>query len=192
MEHILDNKCEEIMGSNYVEVGGFEHRPENLNKEPYFCLRVQGSHNLYFGTSAQIREIEADVDAIMDPVVEVSNAGYMVHYPRWVYMDASGQYVEAQAEMMDIHQVLFEVGNRYIRAARCCFEGLQSRRPGEDWVPFAPKKASAIIMPIGEHGACSLVYVVEDEYTSLRSAKHTMQQGDNFDLRRISCELFAK
>ena len=192
MDHILDNKSEEIMGSNYVVVGGFEHRPENLNIEPYFCLRLQGSHNLYFGTSAQIREVEADVDAIMDPVVEVSNAGYMVHYPRWVYMDASGQYVEAQADMMDIHQVLFEVGNRYIRAARCCFEGLQSRHPREDWVLFSPKKASAIIMPLGEHGACSLVYVVEDEYTSLRAAKRAMQQEDNFDLRRISCELFAK
>ena len=59
-------------------------------------------------------------------------------------------------------------------------------------MPFMPKKASAIIMPIGEHGACSLVYVVEDEYTSLRAAKRAMQQEDNFDLRRISCELFAK
>ena len=192
MDHILDNKSEEIMGSNYVVVGGFEHRPENLNIEPYFCLRLQGSHNLYFGTSAQIREVEADVDAIMDPVVEVSNAGYMVHYPRWVYMDVNGQYIEAQADMMDIHQVLFECGNRYIRAARCCFQGLQSRCPGEDWTLFAPKKASAIIMPIGEHGACSLVYVVEDEYTSLRAAKRAMQKEDNFNLQRISCELFAK
>ena len=192
MEHILDNKSEEIMGSNYVEVGGFEHRPEHLNKEPYFCLRVQGSHNLYFGTSDQIREVDAEMDDILDPAVEVSNSGYMVRYPRWVYMDVNGQYIEARADMMDIHQVLFECGNRYIRAARCCFQGLQSRRPREDWVPFMPKKASAIIMPIGEHGACSLVYVVEDEYTSLRAAKHAMQQADNFDLRRISCELFAK
>ena len=189
MEYI---KSEEVMGTNYVAVGGFEHRSEKLNKEPYFCLRLQDSHNQYFGTSAQIREIEADVDAIMNPVVEVSNAGYMVHYPRWVYMDASGQYVEAQAEMMDIHEVLFEVGNRYIRAARCCFEGLQSRHPREDWVPFSPRKASAIIMPIGEHGAVSLLYVVEDEYTCLRSAKHAMQKEDNFNLQRISCELFAK
>ena len=192
MEHILDNKSEEIMGSNYVVVGGFEHRPENLNKEPYFCLRVQGSHNLYFGTSAQIREVDAEMDDVLDPVVEVSNSGYMVHYPRWVYMDTDGQYVEAQADMMDIHQVLFEYGNRYIRAARYCFEGLCYRRPREDWTLFAPKKASAIIMPIGECGACSLVYVVEDEYTSLRAAKRAMQQVDNFDLRRISCELFAK
>ena len=192
MEYILDNKSEEIMGSNYVVVGGFEHRPENLNKEPYFCLRVQGSHNLYFGTSAQIREVDAEMDDVLDPVVEVSNSGYMVHYPRWVYMDTDGQYVEAQADMMDIHQVLFEYGNRYIRAARYCFEGLCYRRPREDWTLFAPKKASGIIMPIGEHGAVSLLYVVEDEYTCLRSAKHAMQKEDNFDLRRISCELFAK
>ena len=192
MEHILNNSSAEIMGTNYVAVGGFEHRPEHLNKEPYFCLCLQDSHNLYFGTSDQMRELEADVDAIMDPVVEVSNAGYMVRYPRWVYMDTDGQYVEAQADMMDIHQVLFEFENRYIRAARYCFEGLRSRRPREDWVLFTPKKASAIIMPIGEHGACSLVYAVEDEYTSLCAAKHAMQQGDNFDLRKISCELFAK
>lgn len=189
MEYI---KSEEIMGTNYVAVGGFEHRPEKLNKEPYFCLRLQDSHNLYFGTSAQIREVNAEIDDILDPVVEVSNSGYMVRYPRWVYMDTYGQYVEAQADMMDIHQVLFEFENRYIRAARYCFEGLRSCRPGEDWVLFTPKKASAIIMPIGEHGACSLVYVVEDEYTSLRAAKLAMQQEDNFDLRRISCELFAK
>ena len=192
MEHILDNKCEEIMGSNYVEVGGFEHRPENLNKEPYFCLRVQGSHNLYFGTSDQIREVDAEIDDILDPVVEVSNSGYLVRYPRWVCMDADGQYIEAQADMMDIHQVLFECGNRYIRAARCCFQGLQSRCPGGDWTLFAPKKASAIIVPIGEHGAVSLLYVVEDAYTCLRSAKHAMQKEDNFNLQRISCELFAK
>lgn len=192
MDHILDNKSEEIMGSNYVEVGGFEHRSENLNKEPNFCLRLQGSHNLYFGTSDQIRVVDAEMDDILDPVVEISNSGYLVRYPRWVYMDTDGQYVEAQADMMDIHQVLFEVGNRYIRAARCCFEGLQSRYPREDWVPFTPKNASAIIMPIGEHGACSLVYVVEDEYTSLRAAKHAMQKEDNFNLQRISCELFAK
>ena len=192
MDHILDNKSEEIMGSNYVVVGGFEHRPENLNKEPYFCLRLQGSHNLYFGTSAQIREVDAEIDDILDPVVEVSNSGYMVRYPRWGYMDTDGQYVEAQADMMDIHQVLFEYGNRYIRAARYCFEGLCYRRPREDWTLFSPKKASAIIMPIGECGACSLVYVVEDEYTSLRAAKRAMQQVDNFDLRRISCEIFTK
>ena len=192
MEHILNNSSAEIMGTNYVAVGGFEHRPEHLNKEPYFCLRVQGSHNLYFGTSDQIREVDAEIDDILDPVVEVSNSGYLVRYPRWVYMDTDGQYVEAQADMMDIHQVLFEFENRYIRAARYCFEGLRSRRPREDWVLFTPKKASAIIMPIGEHGACSLVYVVEDEYTSLRAAKRAMQKEDNFDLRRISCELFAK
>jgi hypothetical protein len=192
MEHILDNKCEEIMGSNYVVVGGFEHRPENLNKEPYFCLRLQGSHNLYFGTSAQIREVDAEIDDILDPVVEVSNSGYMVRYPRWVYMDTDGQYVEAQADMMDIHQVLFECGNRYIRAARCCFQGLQSRRPGKNWVAFTTAKSSEIIHPLGEHGAVSLLYVVEDEYTCLRAAKRAMQKEDNFNLQRISCELFAK
>ena len=59
-------------------------------------------------------------------------------------------------------------------------------------MPFVASKASDIIMPLGEHGACSLLYVVEDEYTSLRSAKRAIRQEDNFVYQRISQELFGK
>lgn len=96
------------------------------------------------------------------------------------------------ADMVDLHQVLFEYGKRYVRAARFCFENLKYRLPGQDWMPFVASKASDIIMPLGEHGACSLLYVVEDECPSLRSARKVMRQEDNFNFDNISRELFAQ
>ena len=189
---VMSDVRKDILGHNHVVVGGFENRPEFLNKELYFGLRLEGSNNQYFGTSDQIREVEAEVNEILDPVTEVSRSGYMVDYPRWTFMNDKGEVVEAMADMVDLHQVLFEYGKRYVRAARFCFENLKYRLPGQDWMPFVASKASDIIMPLGEHGACSLLYVVEDEYTSLRAAKRAMRQEDNFNYQQISHELFAQ
>ena len=191
-DFVMSDERKDILGHNHVVVGGFENRPEFLNKELYFGLRLEGSNNQYFGTSDQIREVEAEVNEILDPVTEVSRSGYMVAYPRWTFMNDKGEFVEALADMVDLHQVLFEYGKRYVRAARFCFENVKYRLPGQDWMPFVASKASDIIMPLGENGACSLLYVVEDEYTSLRAAKRAMRQEDNFNYQQISRELFAQ
>ena len=191
-DFVMSDERKDILGHNHVVVGGFENRPEFLNKELYFGLRLEGSNNQYFGTSDQIREVEAEVNEILDPVTEVSRSGYMVDYPRWTFMNDKGAVVEAMADMVDLHQVLFEYGKRYVRAARFCFENVKYRLPGQDWMPFVASKASDIIMPLGEHGACSLLYVVEDDYTSLRAAKRAMRQEDNFNYQQISRELFAR
>ena len=191
-DFVMSDERKDILGHNHVVVGGFENRPEFLNKELYFGLRLEGSNNQYFGTSDQIREVEAEVNEILDPVTEVSRSGYMVDYPRWTFMNDKGEFVEALADMVDLHQVLFEYGKRYVRAARFCFENLKYRKPGQDWTPFSVEKSSSIVMPLGEHGACSLLYVVEDEYTSLRSARKVMRQEDNFNYQQISHELFAQ
>lgn len=188
----MNPEREDVVGYNHVVVGGFENRPEFLNKELYFGLRLEGCSNQYFGTSDQIQGVEAEVNEILDPVTEVSRSGYMVDYPRWTFMNDKGEFVEALADMVDLHQVLFEYGKRYVRAARFCFENLKYRKSGQDWTPFSAANASGIIMPLGEHGACSLLYVVEDEYTSLRSAKWAMRQEDNFNYQQISRELFAQ
>ena len=191
-DFVMSDERKDILGHNHVVVGGFENRPEFLNKELYFGLRLEGCSNQYFGTSDQIQEVEAEVNEILDPVTEVSRSGYMVDYPRWTFMNDKGAVVEAMADMVDLHQVLFEYGKRYVRAARFCFENLKCRKPGQDWTQFSVEKASSIVMPLGEHGACSLLYVVEDEYTSLRSARKVMRQEDNFNYQQISRELFAQ
>ena len=189
---VMSDERKDILGHNHVVVGGFENRPEFLNKELYFGLRLEGSNNQYFGTSDQIREVEAEVNEILDPVTEVSRSGYMVDYPRWTFMNNKGEFVEVMADMVDLHQVLLEYGKRYVRGARFCFENVKYRLPGQDWMPFSAANGSGIIMPLGEHGACSLLYVVEDEYTSLRSARKVMWQEDNFNFDNISRELFAQ
>ena len=191
-DFVMSDERKDILGHNHVVVGGFENRPEFLNKELYFGLRLEGSNNQYFGTSDQIREVEVEVNEILDPVTEVSRSGYMVDYPRWTFMNDKGEFVEVMADMVDLHQVLLEYGKRYVRAARFCFENLKCRKPGQDWTQFSVEKASSIVMPLGEHGACSLLYVVEDEYTSLRSARKVMRQEDNFNYQQISRELFAQ
>lgn len=192
MKYTLNEKYVDEVGYNYVVVGGFEERPEQLNKEDYFCLRLNGSCDTYFATSDQIREIKADMNEFLDPVSELSNSGFMVDYPRWTFRDAHGEYVEAMADMMDIHQVLFEFEGRYIRAARYCFENLKCRYPRQEWTQFALDKASDIIDPLGEHGAYTQVYIVEDEFTSRRSAKRAMHREDNFNFQNVSRELFAQ
>lgn len=50
MNYGLDKKCVDEVGYNFVVVGGFEDRPEQLNKKDYFRLCLQGSDNMYFGT----------------------------------------------------------------------------------------------------------------------------------------------
>jgi hypothetical protein len=189
---VMSDERKDILGHNHVVVGGFENRPEFLNKELFYCLHLRGSSEPYFGSDAQIQEVNIDIDELMDPVKEVGRSGYMIDYPRWSFTNEQGQLVEVKADMVDLHQVLFEQGNLYIRTARFCFENLKYRKPGQDWTPFSAANASGIIMPLGEHGACSLLYVVEDEYTSLRSAKWAMRQEDNFNYQQISRELFAQ
>lgn len=188
----LNPEREDVVGYNHVVVGGFENRPEFLNKELFYFLHMRGSSEPYFGSDAQIQEVNVDMDELMDPVKEVGRSGYMIEYPRWSFTNEQGQLVEVKADMVDLHQVLFEQGNLYIRTARFCFENLKYRKPGQDWTPFSAANASGIIMPLGEHGACSLLYVVEDEYTSLRSARKVMRQEDNFNFDNISRELFAQ
>lgn len=187
----LNPEREDVVGYNHVVVGGFENRPEVLNKELFYCLHLRGSSEPYFGSDAQIQEVNVDMDELMDPVKEVGRSGYMIDYPRWSFTNEQGQLVEVKADMVDLYQVLFEQGNLYIRTARFCFENLKYRKPGQDWTPFSAANASGIIMPLGEHGACSLLYVVEDEYTSLRSARKVMRQEDRFNYDNISRELFA-
>ena len=189
---VMSDERKDILGHNHVVVGGFENRPEFLNKELFYCLHLRGSSEPYFGSDAQIQEVTADLDEMMVPVKEVGRSGYMIDYPRWSFTNRQGELVEVKADMVDLHQVLFEYGNRYVRAARFCFENLKDRKPGQDWTPFSVEKASSIVMPLGEHGACSLLYVVEDEYTSLRSARKVMRQEDNFNYQQISRELFAQ
>ena len=191
-DFVMSDERKDILGHNHVVVGGFENRPEFLNKELFYCLHLRNSSKQYFGADAQIQEVTADLDEMMVPVKEVGRSGYMIDYPKWSFTNEQGELVEVKADMVDLHQVLFEQGNLYIRTARFCFENLKYRKPGQDWTPFSVEKASSIVMPLGEHGACSLLYVVEDEYTSLRSARKVMRQEDNFNYQQISRELFAQ
>lgn len=188
----LNPEREDVVGYNHVVVGGFENRPEFLNKELFYCLNLRGSSEPYFGSDAQIQEVNMDMDELMDPVKEVGRSGYMIDYPRWSFTNEQGELVEVKADMVDLHQVLFEYGKRFVRGARFCFENLKYRLPGQDWMPFVASKSTDIIMPLGENGACSLLYVIEDEYTNLRSAKRAMRQEDNFNYQQISRELFAQ
>jgi len=128
----------------------------------------------------------------LEPVAEVSNSGYMIYYPRWTYTDENGKIAEVTADMVDIKQVLLDYGNRYIRAARFCFDNLRYRYAMQDWTHFSIEMSSGIISPLGEHGAYTQLYVVEDEYTSRRAAKHAMHQEDNFNFQNVCRELFAQ
>ena len=192
MTYGLNQKCVDEVGHNFVVVGGFEDRPDHLNKHDYFRLYLQGSDKMYFGTDIEINEIKVDMHEYLEPVAEVSNSGYMIYYPRWTYTDENGEVVEFMADMVDIKQVLLDYGNRYIRAARFCFDNLRYRYPMQDWTHFTIEMSSGIISPLGEHGAYTQVFVVEDEYTSRRAAKHAMQQEDNFNLQNVCRELFAQ
>ena len=192
MTYGLNQKCVDEVGHNFVVVGGFEDRPDHLNKHDYFRLYLQGSDKLYFGTDIEINEIKVDMHEYLEPVAEVSNSGYMIYYPRWTYTDENGENVEVMADMVDIKQVLLDYGNRYIRAARFCFDNLRYRYPMQDWTHFTIEMSSGIISPLGEHGAYTQVFVVEDEYTSRRAAKHAMHQEDNFNFQNVCRELFAQ
>ena len=192
MTYGLNQKCVDEVGHNFVVVGGFEDRPDHLNKHDYFRLYLQGSDKLYFGTDIEINEIKVDMHEYLEPVAEVSNSGYMIYYPRWTYTDENGEVVEFMADMVDIKQVLLDYGNRYIRAARFCFDNLRYRYPMQDWTHFTIEMSSGIISPLGEHGAYTQVFVVEDEYTSRRAAKHAMHQEDNFNFHNVCRELFAQ
>lgn len=61
MNYGLVNKCVDEGGHNFVVVGGFEDRPDHLNKKDYFRLYLQGSDKLYFGTDTEINEIKVDM-----------------------------------------------------------------------------------------------------------------------------------
>ena len=190
--YVMSDERKNILGHNHVVVGGFENRPEFMNKEMFYCVHLRGSSEPYFGADAQINEVAAGLlDEMMEPVKEVGRSGYMIDYPRWTFANEQGELVEVKADMVDLHQVLFEQGKLYVRTARYCFKNLKYRKPGQDWMPFSAEKASSIVMPLGEHGACSLLYVVEDEYTSLRFARKVMRQEDRFNYDNISRELFA-
>ena len=192
MFYSLNQKCVDEVGHNFVVVGGFEDRPDHLNKKDYYRLYLQGSDKLYFGTDIEINEIKVDMHEYLEPVAEVSNSGYMIYYPRWTYTDENGENVEVMADMVDIKQVLLDYGNRYIRAARFCFDNLRYRYPTQDWTHFTIEMSSGIISPLGEHGAYTQVFVVEDEYTSRHAAKHAMHQEDNFNFQNVYRELFAQ
>lgn len=192
MNYGLVNKYVNEVGHNFVVVGGFEDRPDHLNKKDYFRLYLQGSDKLYFGTDTEINEIKVDMNEYLEPVAEVSNSGYMIYYPRWTYTDENGEIVEVMADMVDIKQVLLDYGNRYIRAARYCFDNLRYRYTTKDWTHFTIEMSTGIISPLGEHGAYTQVFVVEDAYTSRRAAKHAMHQEDNFNFQNVCRELFAQ
>lgn len=192
MVYSLNQKCVDEVGHNFVVVGGFEDRADHLNKKDYFRLYLQGSDKLYFGTDIEINEIKVDMHEYLEPVTEVGNSGYMIYYSRWTYTDENGEIVEVMADMVDIKQVLLDYGNRYIRVARYCFDNLRYRYPMQDWMHFTIEMSSGIISPLGEHGAYTQVYVVEDEYTSRRAAKHAMHQEDNFNYQNVCRELFAQ
>jgi hypothetical protein len=174
MNYGVVNKCVDEVGHNFVVVGGFEDRPDHLNKKDYFRLYLQGNDKLYFGTDIEINETKVDMHEYLEPVTEVSNSGYMVYYPRWTYSDEDDEAVEVMADMVDIKQVLLDYGNRYIRAARYCFDNLRYRYPMQDWTHFTIEMSSGIISPLGEHGVYTQLYLVEDEYMSRRAAKHAM------------------
>ena len=82
MQYSLNEKHVDEVGYNYVVVGGFEDRPEHLNKEDYFRVYLNDSENTYFATSEQIKETRADMNEILEPVSEVSHSGYMVYFLR--------------------------------------------------------------------------------------------------------------
>lgn len=192
MNYGLVNKCVDEVGYNIVIAGGFEDRADRLNKKDYFRLYLQGSDKLYFGTDIEINEIKVDMNEYLEPVAEVSNSGYMIYYPRWTYTDENGEITEVMADMVDIKQVLLDYGNRYIRAARYCFDNLRYRYTTKDWTHFTIEMSTGIISPLGEHGAYTQVFVVEDEYTSRRAAKYAMHQEDNFNFQNVCNELFAQ
>ena len=50
MQYSLNEKHVDEVGYNYVVVGGFEDRPEHLNKEDYFRVYLNDSENTYFAS----------------------------------------------------------------------------------------------------------------------------------------------
>ena len=191
MNFTLNEKTIEEVGYNYVVAGGFEDRPEHLNKDCFYRMHLNSNNHMYFATDDEINVARADINEFLYPVDELSRSGYMVYYPRWTFKDAKGVHVEAMADMMDINEKLFEHNGLFVRAARFVFENLQYRYPQQEWTLFSLDKASEIIDPLGEHGAYTQIYVVEDEYTSRRTAKRAMRRDDYFNLDNVSRELFA-
>lgn len=133
------------------------------------------------------------MESLLKPVVEVCRSAYMIENAEWVCLDKCGLDIKARADVVGVHQVLLWNGNRFIRCARYGFAGLESAYSDKGWTIYDGTSCGVpyLIDTCGNGNAHNRLFVVEEMYDNLDTAKWDMQREDYFDFEQIGRELFS-
>ena len=161
----------------------------------YYASTLNAWDKFRAGDYGAVHFVGYNVERLLTPVCEICRSGYLIDDVRWCYQDKLGDITLADAKTVDANQVLLRDGNRYVRAARYCFEGLRSTSAECDgeWISY---NGTAHGIPYmvdysAEGTATNRLLVVEAEYDDPEFAVADMQVEGKFNYLQISGELFS-
>ena len=159
----------------------------------YYASTIAAWEDYQSGDVCALHHVGRGVESLLKPVVEVCRSAYMIENAEWVCLDKCGLDIKARADVVGVHQVLLWNGNRFIRCTRYGFAGLESAYSDKDWTIYDGTSYGVpyLIDTYGNGNAHNRLFVVEEMYDNLDTAKWDMQREDNFDYEQISRELFS-
>ncbi len=161
--------------------------------QKYYASTIAALEEYEAGNLAAVHNVAGSLERLLTPVSELCRSAYLCDDARWYYTDQYGCILPAKAEVVDVDQVLLQDGERYLRCAKFCFEGLASALPLNGWsLHDGYCEGIPHMSRYFEPGVVHMqMYVVEQEYQDEQAARRDMQTEGVLDYEQVSAELFS-
>ena len=159
----------------------------------YYAYTLDAWEKYQAGDHDAVHFVGSDAERLLTPVTEICRSAYLIDNARWRYKDKYGCIMLADADMVDVNQVLLQDGYRYIRCARYWFEGLCRVHSDKGWVFYdgVSRGIPCLMKSLEEGTANNRLFVIEGVYDDVDSAMADMQKEAKFHYQQISRELFT-
>ena len=160
----------------------------------YYASTLNAWDKFRAGDHGAVHFVGHNAERLLTLVSEICRSGYLIDDVRWCYQDKLGDITLVDVKTVDVNQVLFRDGDRYVRAARYRFEGLRytCAECDKEWIAYNGTAHGITYMVdcSAQGAATNRLLVVEAEYDDPETAVADMQAEGKFNFLQISRELF--
>lgn len=142
-----------------------DHLATDMAMSIKYSSTIYSFHSFLCGNTEAVHIVAGETMRLLTPVTLHFETTIILQNPEWQFNNGAHNYC-LRADLVNMHQVLLQDGDMYLRCARPCYEGLQYRNPCEDWADLPDElNGFPYIYARDSNWHCLRLYVMEQVET---------------------------